>query len=76
MFLFLVVLVNLALSITLIDMGMDWLIIGHGLNPWIAFPLASLGLLFSLAVALHEWLLYEETKIYKEYHQQRLARSK
>lgn len=24
----------------LINLGLDWLVIGYGLNPWLSFPLA------------------------------------
>lgn len=35
--------VILLLTLSFILLGIDWLIIGHGLNPIISFPLAAIG---------------------------------
>lgn len=39
----------------LIGLGIDWLTIGYGLNPWIAFPLAAAGFIAAFNAFITEF---------------------
>lgn len=43
----------------LINLGIAWLDVGYGLNPWIAFPWAA----FNLVVSA--WIVYDMYKAHK-----------
>lgn len=46
----------IALAYCLTILGLDWMEIGHGLNPWIAFPLAfiiTVGVSYNICLGIY-----------------------
>lgn len=48
------VLIGIAACIMYLFLAYEWLYIGHGLNPWIAFPLAVISVMAPVAFVIWE----------------------
>jgi phosphate/sulfate permease len=58
----------LCLSFILANLGLDWIELGYGLNPWIAFPVAAI--IFAFVVYHVMRGIYEEHQNHKQQQHQ------